>query len=463
MHRIVTNNFRPRFNGSRNNLPASSSESLVESGKYVPQNAKFLAWGIFLFFFIENGTLGLLPTQFYYLYRNVKISDLIQYFLIIYSFYCSKEYIKLLKSKALIIVYILFIYYILQFLISVISYNQNLIEYFFRLKFLWGSFLVFPFLLLMQRNGMEYLIKIILPVAILSNILYIITAITGVAMLPNVFVYKQDLPGGLEVYRVYGGTFYGEYYFLGFMFLMITRRFRISYLILALLFVLPHILAFGRGAWANFGFAIISMIIWNTWKKRGFKVIIRQAVLFSLILVALYYAFNIIIPESQYMTEALQSRVTQGQEDVKYSEGTYGSRVANIAPIIELWQHSNILFGIGMHPFWVIKPETADEAIYYWGFCDTTWPPVLAVYGLVGFLLYAIFQIYYIYVCWKILKKSIQSDLLIFLTIACLSSLVFAILNYTYGLFSMGIYGIGSAFSFLLASLIFGYETKVKK
>lgn len=252
MHRIVTNNFRFRNNGNRYTYQSSNTASLLEGGNYVPRNAKLLAWGIFLFFFIEKGTLGLLPSQFYMVYRNVRISDLILYFLIIYSLYCSNEYRNLLKSKALIIIYILLIYFVFQFLVSVITYNQNLIEYFFRLKFLWGSFLIFPYLLLLKRNGFEYLVKLMLPFAIVSNILYIISSTTGVVLLPDTTVFKQDLPGGLSVYRVYGGTFYGDLFFLGFIYWSIAKKFKFYQILLIVLFVTPQILAFGRGAWIFF-------------------------------------------------------------------------------------------------------------------------------------------------------------------------------------------------------------------
>lgn len=38
---------------------------ILEEKNYLTLNAKLLAWGIFLIFFIENGTLGLIPKQFY--------------------------------------------------------------------------------------------------------------------------------------------------------------------------------------------------------------------------------------------------------------------------------------------------------------------------------------------------------------------------------------------------------------
>src|SRR5207253_2042387 len=124
-------------------------------------------------------------------------------------------------------------------------------EYAFRLKGLWSSFLVFPFLLLYKRNGLGFFIKILFPVAIISNVLYILTALTGIAFLPDITIISQRLPGEIVVYRVYGGTFFGEMFFLGFVYMWITRKFRFWQLFLVLLFLLPHILAFGRAAWAN--------------------------------------------------------------------------------------------------------------------------------------------------------------------------------------------------------------------
>jgi hypothetical protein len=464
MHRIVTNNFRQRYNGNGNKFPKSNTGSIVESGKYVPQNAKFLAWGIFLFFFIENGTLGLLPRQFYFVYRNMRISDFILYFLIFYSFYCSSEYIELLKNKALIIVYILLIYLIFQFLISAITYNQNFIEYFFRLKAVWASFLIFPFLLLLKRNGLEYLVKLIFPVAIVSNIFYILSAITGITFLPDTVVYKQGLPGGLEIYRVYGGTFYGDLYFLGFIYWGIAKKFKFYQILFIVLFVTPQILALGRNAWVFFSFTILLLIIWNTFQKRDFKTLIRQVFIFGIILVTLGYTFTKILPGSENLLESIQVRALQGQEDVKYQEGSYGERLANNSTLVEYWLQGNIAFGVGMHPFWIINPQTAEEAFLYWGFEDLTWAPVLVAYGLVGFLIYCLFQIYFMYLAFKAAKNSRESDVYTFFILMLLSSLLFAsFINFSYILFTLYIFGIPSNISIYIAALIYKCETMMRK
>ena len=66
------------------------SEVLIKKN-YLTANAKILAWGIFLIFFIENGTLGLIPKDFYFVYRNMRISDFLLYGLTIYSFYDAKD------------------------------------------------------------------------------------------------------------------------------------------------------------------------------------------------------------------------------------------------------------------------------------------------------------------------------------------------------------------------------------
>ncbi len=65
--------------------------------------AKFLAFAIFLYFFFENGTIGLIPEKYYLIYRSVRISDLILYVLVMYSVFCIKEYLDLFKSKTLLI------------------------------------------------------------------------------------------------------------------------------------------------------------------------------------------------------------------------------------------------------------------------------------------------------------------------------------------------------------------------
>ena len=195
----------------------------LQRSNFLTQNAKILAWGLFLFFFIENGTLGLVPRQFYFVYRNMRISDFLLYGLTLYSFYNIKEFLPLYKSKAFLLPKLLLTYFIFQFIFSFLKYDYNLFEFFFRLKGLWMCFLVFPFLLLLKRNGLGYLIKLMLPVAVVSNILYIMSAVTGTAFLPDIGIAEQSLPGGLKVFRVYGGTFYGELFFLGFIYTWMTK------------------------------------------------------------------------------------------------------------------------------------------------------------------------------------------------------------------------------------------------
>src|SRR5205814_7430741 len=100
----ISNTLRYR-NNVKNNTVRSEDASSGKSIRYekVALNAKLLAWGIFLIFFIENGTIGLLPKQAYFVYRNVRISDLLLYFLAVYSLFNTKEFAELYKSRNLII------------------------------------------------------------------------------------------------------------------------------------------------------------------------------------------------------------------------------------------------------------------------------------------------------------------------------------------------------------------------
>ncbi len=424
----------------------------------MPQKAKLLAWGIFLVYFIENGTLGLIPRQMYFVYRNVRVSDLLIYFLAIYSFINIREFTELYKSKTMIIAKILLCYLFLQFIISVLLYDVNVLEYFFRLKGVWSSLLIFPYLLLLKRNGLKYLIKLVLPVAIVSNVLYILSSFTGVAFLPEIGIEKQNLPGGFQVYRVYGGTFYGEFLFLGFVFQWMSSKIRWYQVLLVALFALPQILAFGRSAWLFYTFSIILMAVWYTLRKREFRILIRQIIAISIFLGFVIYAFAKFVPDSSFMTDALEARVLQGQDDVKYNEGTYGTRMANIQSLLGLWMNSNVLFGIGMHPLWVIKPLTVEENIYAWGFSDTGWPSVLAAYGLIGFIIALIFQLYYIIVSLKILKRADPKQITTFLVLLFLARLLFdSVLNYAYAGFSVGLWGFCSIVYFM-AAVTYKYE-----
>ncbi len=457
----LANNFR--ISSGRKNTGSFSFSEVLEERNYLTLNAKLLAWGIFLIFFIENGTLGLIPKQFYFVYRNMRVSDFLLYGLTVYSLYNVKEFRYLYSSRAMLIPKLLLLYFLFQFIVSSMMYDYNFIELFFRLKGIWMCFLLLPFLLLIKRRALGYLVKIMLPVAIVSNVLYILSAITGIAFLPEIGIAEQNLPGGLKVFRVYGGTFYGELFFLGFIYQWMTKRFRVYQLLLTILFIIPHILAFGRSAWLYFAITIVIMVIWYTLKKRAFKFAFRQVIIFSVLIGGLGYAFTRFLPQSDYYVEAIGARVEQGQDDYKYKEGTYGTRLANIEALLLLWQNSNIFIGIGMHPLWVVKPETVEENIYAWGFSDVGWASVLAAYGLIGFILAVLFQVYYFILSLKVLKKSAYNDLLVFFVLVFLSRLFFdTVINISYSGLSVGLWGFFSS-TFYIAALVFKYENLEKK
>ncbi|HMT10281.1 MAG TPA: O-antigen ligase family protein [Ignavibacteria bacterium] len=430
----------------------------LQRSNFLTQNAKILAWGLFLFFFIENGTLGLVPRQFYFVYRNMRISDFLLYGLTLYSFYNIKEFLPLYKSKAFLLPKLLLTYFIFQFIFSFLKYDYNLFEFFFRLKGLWMCFLVFPFLLLLKRNGLGYLIKLMLPVAVVSNILYIMSAVTGTAFLPDIGIAEQSLPGGLKVFRVYGGTFYGELFFLGFIYTWMTKKFRVYQLFLAVLFIVPHILAFGRSAWIYFAFTVVVMLVWYALKQKEFRAVLRQIIIVVILGTGLIYGLVKFVPQSDYLISAIDARVSQGQEDLKYKEGTYGSRLANIAAMLTYWESNNIFIGIGMHPLWVVSPVTAEESIYAWGFSDVGWASVLVAYGLVGFILAILFQVYYFVTSIKIVKNTTKYDLLVFFILVFISKLFYdSVINYSYMGLTVGLWGFWST-SISIAALVYKYE-----
>lgn len=449
----LANNFRI----TKKKESLTYTEALKRSS-YLTQHAKILAWGLFLFFFIENGTLGLVPKQFYFIYRNMRISDFLLYGLTLYSLYNAKEYANLLRSPSFLIPKLLMFYFVFQFLLSFIIYDYNIIEFFFRLKGLWMCFLVLPFMLLLKRGGLGYLIKLMLPVAVVSNVLYIMSALTGIAFLPDIGIAEQNLPGGLKVFRVYGGTFYGELFFLGFIYTWITKKFKAYQLFLAILFIIPHILAFGRSAWIYFSFTIVVMLAWYALREKEFRAVLRQIVIVAVLGGGLIYGFIKFVPTSDYLINAIDARVTQGQDDLKYKEGTYGSRLANIAAMLTLWENNNIFLGIGMHPLWVVSPLTVEETIYAWGFSDVGWASVLVAYGLIGFTLAVLFQIYYLFNSFKILKNTRNNDILVFLILVFFTKLFYdSVINYSYMGLTVGLWGFWST-SISIAALVYKYE-----
>lgn len=457
MLKIVPHNIRAR---ATNHRMMGVIKPVINKDAHaaLPLNAKMLAWGVFLFYFIESGTLGLLPQNFYFVYRNIRVSDFIMYGLTIYSLFCTKDFRKVYQSKASVILKLMLLYLLAQFFVSCTLYDYNVLEYFFRLKGIWTSFMVFPIMLLIERKAFGYIIKLVLPVAIVSNVLYILSSITGVAFLPGIGIVKQSLPGGLEVFRVYGGTFYGEWFFLGFIYTWVTSKFRLYQLPLVILFALPQILAFGRSAWIYYVLTIIVMMVWFAMKKKNFKVAFKQVILISVLGLVLVYTFMKFIPNSDYLSNAIQARILQGQDDYTNNEGTYGTRLASVDALIQLWLNNNVLFGIGMHPLWVVKAETVEEVIYAWGFNDVGWASILAAYGLVGFLLALYFQSSFMYYGLKILKNTKQYDVYTFLVLAFVVRLFFdSVINYSYAFFTTGLWGFESTVLFV-AALVCKYE-----
>ena len=298
------------------------------------------------------------------------------------------------------------------------------------------------------------------PVAVISNILYILTALTGIPFIPDVAIFTQTLPGGIEVFRVYGGTFYGEIFYLGFIYFWITKRFRAWQIIPVVLFIIPHILAFGRTAWASLAFTIFLMILINSLKKRNFKLVFRQVIIIVILFISTLICFIEFIPESQHFIDAVKTRIFEGEEDIKYNEGTYGTRTLfqNDA-LLRLWNNSDKILGIGMNPMWVYGPSSYEEQVYYNAFCDVGWTAVLAAYGIIGFILALIFQIYYIFTTFKILKKIRESDLQSFFLIIVLSKFLFdSLVTFSYAFFSVGLWGMFGTLSFYIAVVVYNYE-----
>ncbi len=418
-----------------------------------------LAFAFFIYFFVNNGTLGLFPENWYIYYRSIRLSDLIEYCLIIYSFIKIREYSDLFTSKSLILPKIFLGYILFEFFWSALSYHFDVIEYFFRLKGLWSSFLIFPFLLLLKRGGLPYLIKIIFPFAVISNFLYIMTALTGVAFLPDVSITVLKLPFGLTVYRVFGGTFYGEQYMIGFIYFWMTKKFKFYQVFFVILFLIPHLLAFGRASWAAISFTIIAIFILGFYYKKNYKNLFRQSIIIVILLVTLIVGFIKLFPDSEYYIDALNERIFQGQEDVTYSEGTYDTRVHfQSDALVRLWLQSNIFVGVGMHPMWVVRPENYEEQVWYNAFCDVTWPGVLAAYGLIGFAIALCFQFYFIFVSAKLVFKLKEFSIYSFFLTTSLFGFIFStFIIYSFSLISTGLWGFATS-NFSIAILVYVYE-----
>ena len=378
------------------------------------------------------------------------------YLLITYSLFNIKEYAEMYRSRTLIIVKAILLYMTFQFIVSVILYEQNFLEYFFRLKDFWSSFMIFPFLFLLHKKGLPYLVKLILPVSIISNIFYLASYILGVALLPEMSIVQQDIPGGYQVNRIFGGTFFGELFFLGFVFQWMTDKVRLYQVVLALIFITPHILALGRSAWVSMLFSVIVVFVYNFLKQRAFKSLFKPVIILAFFTAILVYIFVEYFPQSDYLSDAIGARVEQGQDNIENKTGTFGTRLESNTVLIGLWLKSNFFFGVGMHPMIVIAPLTYEENNYAWGFSDVRWASLLAAYGLVGFLLAVLFQIYYIYKLIRVLMKSTSHSIYAFLALTMLIGMLFdTLVNFSYNLVTVRLWGIPSFLGLYIAAMVY--------
>jgi hypothetical protein len=203
---------------------------------------------------------------------------------------------------------------------------------------------------------------------------------------------------------------------------------------------------------------IVIMLLWYAFRKKDIRLVVRQVIIIGFLAGIIFYTFSEFIPESDYMFNAIEARVSQGRDDWKYGEGTLGSRMANIVALLDLWQDGNIFFGIGMHPMWVIAPVTAEESIYAWGFSDVGWAGLLTAYGLTGFTLAVIFQLFFIIRSFKLIKSAKYYDIMTFFTLYCLSKLFFdSVISYSIRGFSVGLWGFSSVV-LLIACVIYKFE-----
>lgn len=467
MLRTSINNYRERkisdpeiFSAKSDKDSMLYSENLFKENLVINLKARVLAICIFLYYFIEHGTIGLIPQNFYFIYKSIRISDLLLYGMIVYSLLRLKEYRDLYKSKSFLVAKIMLAYLLFEFVVSYFRYGFNPTEYFFRLKGVWTSFLIFPYMLLIKRGGLNFLIKLLFPVAVLSNMLYLLTALTGIPFLPDVSIVSQKLPGDIEVFRVFGGTFYGELFFLGIVYYWITKQFRFWQMGLVALFIIPHVLAFGRLAWVGFMFTILLMILLNSLNKKNYHLLLRQAIILIVTGVSIIFAFIKFIPESDFYITALNARIFQGQEDLQYDEGTYGTRVImQNASLVDLWLKSDVLIGVGMHPMWVVGPDSQEEMVCYGAFCDVTWPGVLAAYGVIGFAIAFYIQFYYMALCFKLIKKSKENSIYIFIITLMLAKLIFdCTIGFSYVFLSTGLWGFFNMLNVYIPVLVHSYE-----
>ena len=74
---VISKIKKPAYGAFPQKNEFSYNESRYAENVSINLRGRVLAFTIFLYYFIENGTLGLIPPKYYMLYRNIRISDFI--------------------------------------------------------------------------------------------------------------------------------------------------------------------------------------------------------------------------------------------------------------------------------------------------------------------------------------------------------------------------------------------------
>jgi len=355
---------------------------------------------------------GLIPMKYLSFYSTIHKGEFFFIVLLFYSilhFEEIKPYFNHIITK-IILIWVLYV--IFQIIVSSARYDEPLIAIFARTRHTLKILYFIPFLFLNTEEKITKFIKISLIFMSLVVIMYVGVTLLKIPISSTYYVVQEKEFGGIPMRRVYANIAYTP--ILGFFFLAKAltrpgiRSKTILYLLFSLFFLVPILLAFGRGSWLNNIFAI-SLIFFFSLKKYGNKEVTTKFVNLGILVVLFFIVLNILgrigFENPSDLFHAMKARFTSSVSDFQSTSGTYEIRVEDELPVLFETIAKNPILGIGLDPGWqaVRRPSMLTRAI-----ADIRPLAQIVIWGIPGIVIIIISTI--VFVKFSLQKLKIATD-----------------------------------------------------
>ena len=388
---------------------------------------------------------NILPSYFGHIEGILRIQEIGLFIgiVILFSYIISNKKSNL-NNKVLFAYIFLLIYVFVEFIRTIIIWNQGfLLTFKVEKHLLYGIFMIITPLILINKSRLYTFLKILLSMSLMCAILYLYQAITK----QNIFSVKYIIQeiGGFQFFRTFES--YPEiliFFSLGFIYYLLSiktkwykKEFCMGIIILISLSIL--FLNVTRNSWAIFFISVV-LLFFLSWRKRSFSNIFPKITLF-LFLIILIFTF----------VSPLQERLLEGSNDMENMGGTFGYRIELFKERINIIKDENLFFGVGLinvhndaydHYFKVGGIGSTNQVI---NTGDNGFAGLICHLGLLGFIIYLAFiliSIIYIYNIFKKVNSLNYESILATLVVLGISLLIGSF-------FGPGIYGYKIIYLFL--------------